>query len=86
MTNLLHLTSCHCLKLYSICNNLTACFCLGAVVIPVHAPLGYGDNFSPDILESVIRKNTPKLLFIVQGESSSGVYQPLEGLGEICER
>lgn len=27
-----------------------------------------------------------KLLFIVQGESSTGVYQPLDSLGEICER
>lgn len=54
--------------------------------IPISPPLGLGDNFPLDYLESVIQKNKPKLLFIVQGESSTGVYQPLEGLGDICER
>ncbi|KAJ8918587.1 hypothetical protein NQ315_013092 [Exocentrus adspersus] len=45
-----------------------------------------GDNFTLTLLESTIEKVRPKLLFIVQGESSAGVYQPIEGLGNICHR
>ncbi|KAJ8945489.1 hypothetical protein NQ318_002534 [Aromia moschata] len=44
------------------------------------------NNFSLAQLEHAIQKEKPKLLFIVQGDSSTGVYQPLEGLGDICHR
>lgn len=31
-------------------------------------------------------KHKPLVLFITHGESSTGVLQPLEGLGELCHR
>lgn len=45
-----------------------------------------GCNFTLKELEEAIVKHKPVLLFIVQGESSSGVYQPLEGLAPICHK
>lgn len=45
-----------------------------------------GDNFSLARIENMIKNCRPKLFFIVQGESSTGVYQPLEGIGDICYR
>lgn len=31
-------------------------------------------------------QHKPSVLFITHGESSTGVLQPLEGLGELCHR
>lgn len=31
-------------------------------------------------------RHKPLVLFITHGESSTGVLQPLEGLGELCHR
>lgn len=31
-------------------------------------------------------QHKPVLLFLTQGESSSGVLQPLDGYGELCHR
>lgn len=45
-----------------------------------------GTSFTHDQLETAIMKHKPVLLFIVQGESSTGVYQELEGLGDLCHR
>ncbi|XP_018567538.1 serine--pyruvate aminotransferase, mitochondrial [Anoplophora glabripennis] len=56
----------------------------GAEVNTVSVPTG--ENFSLALLENAIQRVKPKLLFIVQGESSAGVYQPLEGVGDICHR
>lgn len=33
-----------------------------------------------------LAQHKPSLLFITHGESSTGVLQPLEGLGELCHR
>lgn len=33
-----------------------------------------------------LAQHKPKLLFLTQGESSSGVLQPLDGYGELCHR
>jgi len=56
----------------------------GAVVYTIEAKLG--DNFSLAEIEQAIAKYEPKLFFVTQGESSTGVYQPIEGIGDICHR
>lgn len=40
--------------------------------------------FSLVDLKKAIEQHRPKCLFIVHGDSSSGLLQPLEGLGKIC--
>nr|CAD7408571.1 unnamed protein product [Timema cristinae] len=45
-----------------------------------------GENFCLRILESALARHRPVLLFLVQGESSTGVYQPLQGVGPLCRR
>lgn len=37
-------------------------------------------------VEEGLAQHKPKLLFLTQGESSSGVLQPLDGYGELCHR
>ncbi|XP_066155900.1 alanine--glyoxylate aminotransferase [Euwallacea fornicatus] len=44
------------------------------------------ENFSLIEIENAVSKFKPKIFFAVQGESSTGVYQPLEGIGEITKR
>ncbi|CAH1155952.1 unnamed protein product [Phaedon cochleariae] len=56
----------------------------GGVVTEMTVKLG--KNFTFDVIESFLSKVRPKLLFIVQGETSTGVFQPIEGLGKICHR
>ncbi|CAH1115044.1 unnamed protein product [Psylliodes chrysocephalus] len=56
----------------------------GASAVKIVTSLG--DNFGFEEIEDALRKERPKLLFIVQGETSTGVYQPLEGLGDICHK
>nr|CAG4641538.1 EOG090X02WG [Eurycercus lamellatus] len=43
-----------------------------------------GENFSLDEIEAALVLHKPVLLFLVQGESSTGVVQPLEGVGSLC--
>ncbi|XP_060529474.1 alanine--glyoxylate aminotransferase-like [Cylas formicarius] len=43
-------------------------------------------NFSLGEIEHAIESFRPKVLFTIQGESTTGVYQPLEGIGDICKR
>ncbi|KAK7792491.1 hypothetical protein R5R35_011040 [Gryllus longicercus] len=45
-----------------------------------------GKTFTVDELEKSIIKYKPILFFLTQGESSTGVYQALDGFGEICRR
>lgn len=45
-----------------------------------------GNNFTLEQFEEAVAKHRPVLLFVVQGESSTGVYQPLDGLGLICHK
>ncbi|XP_017771663.1 PREDICTED: serine--pyruvate aminotransferase, mitochondrial [Nicrophorus vespilloides] len=54
--------------------------------VPVKVTTEPGNNFSLAQLEMALMKHKPVMLFIVQGESSTGVYQPLEGLGDLCHR
>ena len=43
-----------------------------------------GSNFSLEAIEHGIKLHKPDLLFVTHGESSTGVIQPLEGLGPLC--
>ncbi|TDO97300.1 pyridoxal-phosphate-dependent aminotransferase family protein [Marinomonas balearica] len=44
----------------------------------------WGDVFKPEQIEDAIKKVQPKLLAIVQGDTSTTMLQPLEELGAIC--
>lgn len=56
----------------------------GGVVFKMTKSLG--NNFSLYDIEEAVKRIQPKLFFITQGESSTGVYQPLEGIGRICHK
>jgi len=43
-----------------------------------------GTCFSYDQIAAGIKEHKPDLLFVTHGESSTGVLQPLEGLGPLC--
>lgn len=45
-----------------------------------------GTAFSIEEFENALKKHLPTLLFVVHGESSTGVRQPLCGLGELCHK
>lgn len=40
---------------------------------------------SLSVLQGLVQ-HKPLVLFLTHGESSTGVLQPLEGLGELCHR
>lgn len=46
----------------------------------------WGQVFSPEQIEDAIKVIKPKLLAIVQGDTSTTMLQPLDHLGEICRR
>src|SRR5438105_8782911 len=54
----------------------------GAAVTTVERP--WGEVFDLDQLRDVLRKVRPKVLGIVHAETSTGAWQPLEGLGKLC--
>lgn len=43
-----------------------------------------GSNFSLSELEAAVLQHKPAILFVTHGESSTGVVQPLEGIGAMC--
>lgn len=45
-----------------------------------------GNNFSLEEFEEAIKLYQPDLLFVTQGESSTGVYQPVDDLGHLCHK
>ncbi|XP_071607748.1 alanine--glyoxylate aminotransferase isoform X1 [Heliangelus exortis] len=45
-----------------------------------------GDYFTLQDIEEGLAQQKPSVLFITHGESSTGVLQPLEGLGNLCHR
>jgi alanine-glyoxylate transaminase/serine-glyoxylate transaminase/serine-pyruvate transaminase len=53
-------------------------------VIEVKAPLG--ETLSYETLKAHVEKHKPALLFLCQGESSTGTHQNLSGLGELCKK
>ena len=45
-----------------------------------------GSNFSLVELEDGIKSHQPDVVFVIQGESSTGVLQPIKGLGKLCKK
>jgi len=45
----------------------------------------WGEVFKPEQIEAAIKRVQPKLLAIVQGDTSTTMFQPLEDIGAICE-
>jgi len=56
----------------------------GADVHTIEVP--WGQVFEPEQIEAAIKKVQPKVLAIVQGDTSTTMLQPLEDLGEICQK
>jgi alanine-glyoxylate transaminase/serine-glyoxylate transaminase/serine-pyruvate transaminase len=54
----------------------------GAQVTALERP--WGEVFDFQQIRETLQKVRPKLLAIVQAETSTGAWQPLEGLGELC--
>lgn len=46
----------------------------------------WGQVFTTAAIEAAIEKVRPKLLAVVHGDTATTMAQPLDGLGEICER
>ena len=46
----------------------------------------WGEAFSLDEIKFEIEKNKPSIFAIVHAETSTGVLQPLDGIGEICRK
>ncbi|NIP45111.1 MAG: aminotransferase class V-fold PLP-dependent enzyme [Gammaproteobacteria bacterium] len=46
----------------------------------------WGTVFTPDRIEDAIKKHRPKLVALVQGDTSTTMAQPLEEIGAICRR
>ncbi|WP_235562071.1 alanine--glyoxylate aminotransferase family protein [Marmoricola sp. Leaf446] len=56
----------------------------GAQVHTIEVP--WGEVFTPEAVERAVREVRPKVLAVVQGDTSTTMCQPLEDLGEICRR
>lgn len=56
----------------------------GAAVRKINKPAG--DVFSLDELEAALEDHKPAVLFLVQGESSTGALQPIQGVGPLCQK
>jgi alanine-glyoxylate transaminase/serine-glyoxylate transaminase/serine-pyruvate transaminase len=56
----------------------------GAEVVTVERP--WGEAFTPEELEEALITHRPAILALVHAETSTGVCQPMEGIGELCRR
>jgi alanine-glyoxylate transaminase/serine-glyoxylate transaminase/serine-pyruvate transaminase len=54
----------------------------GAVVTPLERP--WGDVFDLEAIRDAVKKVRPKVVGIVHAETSTGAWQPIAGLGEVC--
>lgn len=63
---------------------VSACNKIGASVHMVEAYAGKILDY--ETIERQIIKFKPKIVFIAHGENSTGVLQPVDRMGEICER
>ncbi len=54
----------------------------GAKVTVLERPWGEVFDFNP--LREALQRHRPKVLAIVQAETSTGAWQPIEGLGKLC--
>ncbi|KAG8445398.1 hypothetical protein GDO86_010253 [Hymenochirus boettgeri] len=57
---------------------------IGADVRYLSKPVG--EAFTLTEVEKALAEHKPSLFFITHGESSSGVLQPLDGMGDLCHR
>lgn len=55
----------------------------GATVVPLERP--WGQVFEMDQIRETLKKVRPRVLSIVQAETSTGAWQSLNGLGDICK-
>ncbi len=46
----------------------------------------WGQVFDLDTIETALKIHRPQVLAMVHAETSTGVYQPVEGIGELCRR
>eukprot|EP00003_Mantamonas_plastica_P007445 TRINITY_DN1625_c0_g1_i3.p1 TRINITY_DN1625_c0_g1~~TRINITY_DN1625_c0_g1_i3.p1 ORF type:complete len:417 (+),score=131.82 TRINITY_DN1625_c0_g1_i3:57-1253(+) len=58
------------------------CERIGANVVELDGE--YGVAFTYDELEMAVLEHKPKMLLMTHGESSTGVLQPMEGIGKLC--
>jgi len=56
----------------------------GAEVTAIERP--YGEVFDPEEVEAAVKKCSPKVVGIVQAETSTGAWQPIEEVAEIAHR
>lgn len=45
-----------------------------------------GDIFELEDLSAALEEHRPAVLFLVQGESSTGALQPIKGVGPLCRK
>lgn len=58
----------------------------GADVRYIEAGNTPGDIISLDRLEEYFRVHKPRVFFCAQGDSSTGVLQPVEQIGQLCRK
>jgi (S)-ureidoglycine-glyoxylate aminotransferase len=56
----------------------------GAEVHTIEVP--WGEVFSPEAIEAAVETVRPKVVAVVQGDTSTTMCQPLADLGEVCRR
>ncbi|ODM88615.1 Serine--pyruvate aminotransferase, mitochondrial, partial [Orchesella cincta] len=57
---------------------------LGANVIRLKKPLG--SRLTLEEIEKALSEHKPKVLYLLHGESTTGIFQPLDGIGNVCEK
>lgn len=55
-----------------------------ATVETIEVP--WGEVFQPEQIEEAIKRTKPRVLAMVQGDTSTTMNQPLQHIGEICQR
>ena len=55
-----------------------------AEVVTIEKP--WGEAFSLEELEQALLSHRPKILAIVHAETSTGICQPVEGIGDLCRK
>ena len=55
-----------------------------AEVVTIERP--WGEAFSLDEIEAAVKKHRPAVLAMVHAETSTGIRQPMEGIGEVCRQ
>jgi alanine-glyoxylate transaminase/serine-glyoxylate transaminase/serine-pyruvate transaminase len=56
----------------------------GARVVTIDCP--WGEAFSLDQIEQALSAHKPAILAMVHAETSTGVCQPMDGIGDLCHR